>query len=142
MIYKELVEYKILGNMRAPLLHCFLFISQLKSGDIITSAQYMKYQTFSNLQFRPLLKNSFHGIHIGLRDTNGEKTPFLSIGIALWVSVLMLRKIPNNPKGCCKKVASRQVEIPIYSGNGQQGGRKVVAFAQVARRTAIPFLRE
>ena len=102
----------------------------------------MQYQTFSNLQFRPLLKNSFHGIHIDLRDTNVEKTPFLSVGIALSVSVLMLRKTPNIPKGCCKKVASRQVEIPIYRGNGQQCGRKVVALAQVPRRTAIPFLRE
>ena len=31
----------------------------------------MNYQTFSNLQFRPLLKISFHSIHIDLRDTSG-----------------------------------------------------------------------
>ena len=34
----------------------------------------MNYQTFSNLQFRPLLKNSFHSIQIDLRDTSGKKT--------------------------------------------------------------------
>ena len=43
------------------------FYLKAKGGDIITTAQYMNYQTFSNLQFRPLLKNSFHSIHIDLR---------------------------------------------------------------------------
>ena len=50
----------------------------------------MNYQTFSNLQFRPLLKNSFHGIHIDLRDPSGEKIPFVSVGITRLV--LMFRK--------------------------------------------------
>ena len=53
----------------------------------------MNYQTFSNLQFRPLLKNSFHSIHIDLRDTNGEKIPFVSVGITRLV--LMFRKASN-----------------------------------------------
>ena len=39
-------------------------------------------------------------------------------------------------------VASRQVEIPSYRGNGQQRGRGVGALAQVFGRTAIPLLRE
>ena len=71
MIYTDLIEYNIVGNTKAPLLRCFLFISKLKSGDIINIGQYMNYQTFRNLQFRPLLKNSFHSIHIDLRDTSG-----------------------------------------------------------------------
>ena len=73
MIYSDLVEYSIVGDTKAPLLRCFPFISKLKGGDIITTGQYMNYQTFNNLQFRPLLKNSFHSIHIDLRDTSGEK---------------------------------------------------------------------
>ena len=75
MIYTDLIEYNIVGNTEAPLLRCFFFIWKLKSGDITTTGQYMNYQTFSNLQFRPLLKNSFHSIHIDLRDTSGEKIP-------------------------------------------------------------------
>ena len=71
MTYSDLVEYNIVGDTKAPLLRCFLFISKLKEGDIITTGQYMNYQTFSNLQFRPLLKNSFHSIQIDLRDTSG-----------------------------------------------------------------------
>ena len=93
MIYSDLVEYSIVGDTKAPLLRCFPFISKLKGGDIITTGQYMNYQTFSNLQFRPLLKNSFHSIHIDLRDTSGEKIPFVSVGITRLV--LMFRKVSS-----------------------------------------------
>ena len=90
MIYTDLIEYNIVGNSKTPLLRCFPFISKPKSRDIITTRQYMNYQRFSNLQFRPLLKNSFHSIHIDLRDTSGEKLPFVSVGITSLV--LMLKK--------------------------------------------------
>ena len=93
MIYTDIVEYNIVGDTKAPLLRCFPFISKLKSGDIITTGQYMNYQTFSNLQFRRLLKNSFHSIHIDLRDTSGEKIPFVSVGITRLV--LMFRKVSD-----------------------------------------------
>ena len=93
MIYSDLVEYNIVADTKAPLLCCFPFISKLKGGDIITTGQYMNYQTFSNLQFRPLLKTSFHSIHIDLRDTSGEKVPLISVGITLLV--LMFRKVSN-----------------------------------------------
>ena len=93
MIYSDLVDYSIVGDTKAPLLRCFPFISKLKGGDIITTGQYMNYQTNSNLQFRPLLKNSFHSIHIDLRNTSGEKIPFVSVGITRLV--LMFRKASN-----------------------------------------------
>ena len=41
MIYADIVEYNIFRDTNAPLLRCSPFISQLKSGDIITTAQYM-----------------------------------------------------------------------------------------------------
>ena len=94
MIYTDLIEYNIDGDTKAPLLCCFPFILKLKSGDIITTGQYMNHQTFSNLQFRPLLKNFFHSIHIDLRETSGEKIPFVSVGITCLV--LMFRKTSNN----------------------------------------------
>ena len=71
MIYTDLIEYNTVGDTKAPLLRCVLFISKRKSGDNETNGQYMNYQTFSNLQFRPLLKNSFHSVHIDLRATSG-----------------------------------------------------------------------
>ena len=85
MIYSDLVEYNIVGDTKTPLLRCFLFVSKLKGGDIITIGQYMNYQTLSNLQFRPLLKHSFPSIHIDLRDTSGEKDPlYFSVSLALF----------------------------------------------------------
>ena len=83
----------IVGNTKAPLLRCFPIISKLKSGDIKATVQYMNNQTFSNLQFRPLLQNSFHSIHIDLRNTSGEKIAFLSVGITRFV--LMFKKRPT-----------------------------------------------
>ena len=103
----------------------------------------MNYQTFSNLQFRPLLKNSFHSIHIDLRDPSGEKISFVSVGITRLV--LMIRKASNIHFWYVryyKTVALRQVEIPYYRAVGRQRGRGFGALAHVIGRTAIPFLRK
>ena len=93
MIYSDLVEYNIVGDTYATLLRCLPFISKLKGGDIITTGQYINYQTFSNLQFRSLLINSFHTIHIDLRDTSEDKLAFVSVDITRLV--LMFRKVSN-----------------------------------------------
>ena len=79
MIYTDIVEYNIVGDTKALLLCFFPYVCKFKSGYLITTGQYMNHQTFSNLQFRRLLKNSFHSIHIALRDTSGEKIPFVSV---------------------------------------------------------------
>ena len=89
-IFSDLIEYNIVGDTKSSVLRCFLFISELKSGDKITTGQYMNYQKFSKLQLRPLLKSSFHSVHIDLRDTTGGKTPFVSVGITRLL--LMFRK--------------------------------------------------
>ena len=84
-IYSYLVEYNFVGDTKAPLLRCLLFISNLNGGDIITAGQYKNYQTFSNIQFRPLLKNDFHSIHIDLRDTLVKKNPlYLLVSLAMF----------------------------------------------------------
>ena len=93
MIYSSLVEYNIVGDTKTPLLRCFPFISKLKGGEIITTGQYMNYQIFSNLQLRPLLKNSSHSIHIDLRGASGEEIPFVTVGIPRLV--LMFKKVSN-----------------------------------------------
>ena len=93
IIYTDIVEYNIVEDSKAPLLRCFPFISKPRSADIITTGQCMNYQTFNNLQFRRLLKNSFHSIHIDLRDTSGEKIPFVLVGITRLV--LMFWKVSD-----------------------------------------------
>ena len=85
MTYSDIVECNNVGDTKTPLLRCFPFISKLKGGDIITTGQYMNYQTFSNLQFRPLLKKSFQSIHIDLRDPSVEKNPlYLSVSLVFF----------------------------------------------------------
>ena len=73
MIYSDIIEYNIVGDTKTPLLRCIPFISKVKSGDIIAAGQYMNYQSFTNLQFKKLLKNSFYSIKIELRDSTWEK---------------------------------------------------------------------
>ena len=87
MIITDNVEYNMVWDTQALLLRCFSSISKLKSGDTITTRQYMNYQTFSNLQFRRLLKNFFLSIQIHLRDTSGDKFPLVSVRITRLVFV-------------------------------------------------------
>ena len=85
MIYRDLIEYNIVGETKASLLRCFPFLSKLKAGDVTTTGEYINYQTFSHRPFRPLLKNSFQSIHIDLRDTSGEKhLLYLSVSLVLF----------------------------------------------------------
>ena len=91
-IYRDLIEFNTVGDTKAPLLCCFLFVSKLESGDITTTWQCIKSQAFCNLEFRPLLQNSFQSFHIDLRDTSGERIRFVSVGIAQFV--LMFGKVP------------------------------------------------
>ena len=85
MIHSNLVQHINVGDTKVPLLRCFAFISKPKEGDIITTGQYMNYQTISNLQFRPLLQNSFQRTNIELGDTSGEKnTLCLSVSLGLF----------------------------------------------------------
>ena len=72
---------KYLGRHEGPVAPLFPFYFKTRGQDIITTGEYMNYQTFSNLQFKPLLEKSFHSIHIDLRDTSGEKISFVSVGI-------------------------------------------------------------
>ena len=45
IIYTDLVEYNIIGDTKIVLLRCSLLISKLKNGDILTTGQYINYQT-------------------------------------------------------------------------------------------------
>ena len=88
LIYRDLIEYNVVSDTKTPFMRCFFFISELKAGKIVTTGQYMTYQTFSNLQFRPLLKNSFQSFHKNLGDTGGEKKSlYLSVSLVIvWCS--------------------------------------------------------
>ena len=95
MVYTDLIEYNVDNNLRTPLLHCFPFSSKKQSGEIETTGQYMNNQTSSNLKFRQLLGKFFHSIiRINLRDTSGEKVPFVFVGFTR--RVMMFGKASKN----------------------------------------------
>ena len=52
MIYRDIVEYNIVGDAKAALLRCIPFTSKVRNGDINSTGQYMNYQNFPNLQFK------------------------------------------------------------------------------------------
>ena len=60
----------------------FLFISKLKSGDIITTGQYMNSRTFSNLQYRTLLK-IFFIVFTMTWETQTVNKSFLYLSVSL-----------------------------------------------------------
>ena len=91
--YTDLIEYRIVGVTKTVLLRSLRLFSKFKAGDNMATGQYMNYQTFKNMQLRPLLKNFFHSYHIDFRDTTGEKRPFVTVGITRFV--LMLKKASN-----------------------------------------------
>ena len=74
------------------MLRCFRIILKVKPENILTTGQYMNYQAFSKLQFKPLPKTSFHSNHIDLRDTSGEKYP-----LSLPVSFVLFRCLKPLP---------------------------------------------
>ena len=94
MISSDIIEYYMVGDTKTPLLRCIPFISKVKNGDIISTGQNMIYQSYTNLEFKKLLKNSFQSLKVELRDTTGEKTLFVSVGITR--VVLLFRKISDN----------------------------------------------
>ena len=83
MIYTDLFEYNVVGDTNVPLLRCFPFISKLKSGAIKTTGQYMNYQKFSNLQFRPLLK-FFFIVFTLTWETRKKNLLYLSVSLVLF----------------------------------------------------------
>ena len=80
MIYTDLIKYNIDDDAKAPLLRYFVFFSKFLSGVKITTGWNVNYQTLLKLHLVQLLKNLIHSIHIDLRDTSGEKLPFVSDG--------------------------------------------------------------
>ena len=56
MVYSDIIEYNVVGDTKTLLLRCIPFNSKVKNGDIMNTGQYIKYQFFTNLQFKKLLK--------------------------------------------------------------------------------------
>ena len=80
MMYTDIVEHGIIGNAMAPLLRCFPIRQKLRNN-IAEVNQSMEFISFSQLQFRRVLKNHIHSIKVELRSETGELIPFNGIGM-------------------------------------------------------------
>ena len=60
--FSDVIEHNIGGDTKILLLRCTPFNSKVNNGDITFTRQNMNNQSFTNLQFKKLLKNSFHSI--------------------------------------------------------------------------------
>ena len=79
MIYTNLKEFNVVGDTETTVLRCFPFFSKRKAEKIKISGQYMNYRTFSNRQFRPMLKKSLQGLDMDLKDEKKKVPVFVGI---------------------------------------------------------------
>ena len=121
MIYSNLVEQNLVGDTKDPLLRCFPFISKLKGGDIITTGQCMNYQTFSNLQFRPLLKNSLHSIHIWETHLVKKYPLYLSVSLALFWCLEWCPTFISNTYGSTRWLLQEKEKFHTIEGLEDRG---------------------
>lgn len=90
MIYTDFIEHGVVGDIKAPMLRSFPLGVKIRGGEIQIN-QFMSNQKFDTLQFRKVIKNSFHSIAIQVRSTTGELIPFIGIGFTRLT--LMFRQI-------------------------------------------------
>ena len=79
LVYTDIVEYFVLGGTTVPILRYFLFAQNI-SRESLSVTKTTNCFSFDNLQFRKLLRNSFHSIKIEIRAHTGELIPFISNG--------------------------------------------------------------
>ena len=103
MLYTDVIEYNTVGDTQALLLRCFTFVSILKAGYDITTGQYINYQTFSNLQLRPLVKTSTEYCEIVFKmrvdsfSTSALLYPKIEIRLRIFSSRPNVYMISENP---------------------------------------------
>lgn len=93
MVYTDIIEHSLIGDVKAPILRCFPMTTKMRKG-YLELTQFMNYQTFEKLQFRKVLKSSFHSIKVELRDATGMPIPF--VGVGLTRVTLMFRRVAKH----------------------------------------------
>ena len=81
MVYTDIIEDEIVGDVKAPLLRCVHIVTRYKNNNIYLTQNVM-VKTFDNPQYKRVVKQSFHSINIQLRSPYGELLPFVPIGAA------------------------------------------------------------
>ena len=59
MIYIDMIEHNIVGDAKNYLIAMYSIHLQNKSGDLISTGQYINYQSFTSLQYKKTIEKSF-----------------------------------------------------------------------------------
>lgn len=78
--YCNIVEHSLIGDVRAPILKIFPFIPRMRN-EAICPMQFVYFKDFSPIQYRRVIKNSFHSITCELRTPQGKLCPFIGAGL-------------------------------------------------------------
>ncbi len=79
-VYINIIEYQVIGNMRAPLLRAIPMVNRMRN-DSLAYTQTLNYNSFgSDLQYKNLMSNAFQTVKVELRDDSGKLVPFMGNG--------------------------------------------------------------
>ncbi len=76
-VYYDLVQDEVLGDIRAPLLRAVPLLDTTGSSG---NQSLTVYKAFKRMQFKKVVKSTFHSVNIELRDEGGSPVPFLGTG--------------------------------------------------------------
>ena len=78
-VYIDVIEYQIIGDVRAPVIKIIETERRLKNGSINTVTP-IHHKTFTILDYKPILSNNIQNIKVELRNEAGKLIPFTGTG--------------------------------------------------------------
>ena len=78
-VYIDVIEYQIIGNVRAPVIKIIETERRLRNGSINTVTP-IHHKTFTILDYKPILSNNIQNIKVELRNEAGKLIPFTGTG--------------------------------------------------------------
>ncbi len=89
-VYCDLIEYNIVGDVKAPLLRGIPLLTRIRNN-LCQVVQINNYRHFDTLQYKNVIQNSFQVINIELRSETGKLIPFFDVGRT--VLTIQFRKV-------------------------------------------------
>ena len=78
-VYLDFIEYRHVGDSRAPILKIIESERRLRNGSLNTVAP-IHHKTYTNLDYKRLLSNNIQSIKVELRSETRKLIPFAGIG--------------------------------------------------------------
>ena len=78
-VYIDIIEYQIIGDVRAPVIKIIETERRLRNGSINTVTP-IHHKTFTILDYMPILSNNIQNIKVELRNEAGKLIPFNGTG--------------------------------------------------------------